>query len=237
MMKRIVPILVFVVMIALIAPSGAFAKKKATSREDFQAGFDVGTYIYGVIPYGSRKDNKNDLDGSISGQGGMGPIIGAHFNLLAANDLIIHLDIAYSYQGGDATWKYDDEEKADEKEYDFDYGMNMFRGSVGIGKYIARTGKVLPYYMGGLGLHYLSFKDKGNKDWDESASGGGVGLWGALGVDAKIVKSQGMQVFIGGQFRMDMIYTVNPLEHSDSDTDISMFYVPLQVLLTGGVMF
>jgi len=234
MMKRIVPMLVVVVMVALMAPSLAFAKKKVTSRDDFQAGFDVGTYIYGVIPYGSWENTKNDLDGSISGQGGMGPIIGAHFNLMAASSLIIHLDIAYSYQGGDATWEFDDEDVAGQKEYDFDYGMNMFRGSVGIGKYIARTGKVLPYYMGGLGLHYLTFSDK---DWDESASGGGVGLWGALGVDAKLLKSQGMQVFAGGQVRMDMIYTVNPLEHSDSDTDISMFYIPLQILLTAGVMF
>ncbi len=235
-MKRASWIITVIILIALIAPAAATAKQKASSREDFQAGIDVGSYIYGVIPYGSWEVSNTDLKGSVSGQGGMGPIFGAHFNLMAASNLIIHLDLAYSYQGGDATWEFDEDtiDGVDYKEYDFDYGMNMFRASVGIGKYIARTGTVMPYWMGGLGLHYLSFKDD---DWDESASGSGVGLWGALGVDAKIVKTQGMQFFGGGQLRMDMIYSVNPLKNSDSDVEITMLYVPLQLLLTGGIMF
>ena len=237
-MKRFVLTITILSVAALIAPSVAFAKSKASTRSDFQAGLDIGTYIYGIIPFGSWEDTDADIEGDLSGQGGMGPIIGAHFNLMAAKDLIIHLDMAYSYQGGDGTWEYDNPDDVEEdlglKEYDFDYGMNMFRGSVGIGKYIARTGTVMPYWMGGLGLHYMTFKDK---DWDESAAGSGVGLWGALGVDAKIIKTKGLQFFGGGQLRMDMIYTINPLQHEDADTDISMMYVPLQVLLTGGIMF
>ncbi|MCZ7583824.1 MAG: porin family protein [Deltaproteobacteria bacterium] len=228
-MTRLRLVTVLVLGVALLLPGAAFAKKKnkAKMSDNFQAGLDLGAYIYGAIPYASV--TFNDQDASFSGTGGFGPIIGAHFNMFAAEDWILHFDIAYSYQSGKASIDFDDEKLNDQ---DFDYGLEMFRASVGAGKRILATRFVNPYWMLGLGLHHMAFQEK---DEDEAATGTGVGPFGALGVDAIVTKTKGMHIFVGGQGRLDIIYTVTPLERDKAE--ITMAYVPLAFILTGGVQF
>ena len=237
-MKRHTLLLVFVLILALLLPSAALAKKKKAKTlmsDNFQAGLDLGTYFYGAIPYASVEFNEEEA--TFSGSGGFGPIIGAHFNMFAAEEWIIHIDLAYSYQSGTATVKFDNEELED-SEKDFDYGLEMFRGSVGVGQSLMATRIINPYWLLGIAGHHLAFQED---DEDEAATGAGVGPWGALGVDAKIVKQKGLTFFGGAQFRLDLIYSVSPLKRKESTSvsqaEITMFYVPLSFILTGGVQF
>lgn len=227
-MKKLILALFLIPFFVVGQPAVSDAQlKKKSRRDNFQAGLDVGSYIFGTIPFASAEFEGSEA--SFSGSGGMGPIFGAHFNMYAAKNYIIHADVAYSYQSGQAKVDFDDKGLEDQ---DFDYAMNMFRFSLGLGRTILESRMVMPYWMLGMGLHSMSFRDK---DDGETSRGTGVGPWGALGVDGKILRTKGLQIFAGGQLRMDLIYTISPLK--SKDTEITMGYLPVQFLITGGIMF
>ncbi|MCL4235651.1 MAG: hypothetical protein KJ042_14160 [Deltaproteobacteria bacterium] len=236
-------ILTAIVCAALLAPGGAFAKgnikKKGIDGADFQVGADIGGAAAGFIPYASA--TFNDLDASFSGSGGFGPIFGVHGNLYPAKNWIIHVDFGYMNQKLDVDVNFEDEEAVDSsgakvalEDQEVEYAMNMWRFSIGAGQKFVPSSKIVPYGLVGLSLQSLRFRDV---DEDDPATGTGLGPFGALGVDFQITKTSGMYVYGGGQLRLDLIYTVTPLEMDKTKAEITMGYVPFAIILTSGVMF
>jgi hypothetical protein len=240
-MKRAVFVICLFALILTI-PIAATAKStsgKGLMSDNFQAGVDFGAYLYGIIPSATatfKDQSGQDLKTDLTGDGGFGPLFGLHFNMLLAKPWILHLDMAYSYQSGVARFKFDKKDVdagyiKNEKE-NLDYGLEMFHGSVGVGKSIIATSIVNPYWLLGLSAHHMAFQEK---DADEAATGTGLGPFGALGVDAKITRMKGLTFFGGGQFRLDIMYSVTPLVRNK--TEITMAYIPLSLILSGGIQF
>jgi len=244
-MKRFAPLLALLAVLTMAIPAHAKAAspkgKAPLMSENFQAGFDLGIYFFSAIPYSSVEYKKDGKTGkaTINGNGGVGfPIIGAHFNMLAAEKYIIHLDVAYGYQPGVATYKYEKFENKTLSDKQINFSMQTYRASVGIGKSIINTAYVKPYWMLGISLEELIFDDeRGHNGTNQNASGTGLGGWGALGVDVKIVHTKGITFFAGGQFRVDIMYTVTPLIRSKPDSSITMAYIPISMILSGGIQF
>ncbi|MBZ0273481.1 hypothetical protein K8I61_15690 [bacterium] len=231
-MRRLaVVLLILPLAIGLGAGAADAAKKKSKlgSKKSFQVGADLGAYVFSYTPFGNATFLEEDA--SFSASGGFGPIFGAHAKLFAGGGLIIYVDMAYSYQSGTAEIEFDNEDLPNPSQ-EFDYGLEMFRGSVGFGKSIMATSVVMPYWLLGAGLHHLAFQEE---DEDEAATGTGLGPFGVIGVDARITKYRGTAFYAGGQLRLDIIYSVTPLERDQAE--ITMLYAPIALILSAGAEF
>ncbi|MDP8254952.1 MAG: hypothetical protein P9M14_04325 [Candidatus Alcyoniella australis] len=217
-------------VIFLLAASGNAVARDFSERYDFMAGLDLGTYLYGVIPYANV--DAGDEDASFYGIGGFGPWIGAHGTLFAKK-FLVRFDLGYASQSGEAEIKYKDEDLDDAE---FDYTMKIFRGSAGFGRPMFETSKVMPYWLLGASIAWMGFADE---KADETASGTGFGPWGALGVDGAVYRTKDYSVIIGAQGRADLLFSIQPLqwEKDDQDVEIVMGYLPISFLVTAGIAF
>lgn len=231
--KRIILIALVVVLAVPMVASAKKMKRKGIDATDFQVGADLGANIFGFIPYADATVG-NEEAASFSGSGGFGPVFGIHANLYPAANWIIHADAGYANQGGTADIDFENEALEDQED---DYALNLWRFSLGAGQKIIPTSKILPYWLLGLSVESVRLRFE---DDDDPYVGTGLGPFGALGVDVQVTKMGGMYVYAGGQLRMDLIYTVTPLDYSGDtpfDQEIKMGYIPFGLLLTGGVMF
>jgi len=234
-MRKATIAIVVVLLGAVLAAAPAAAKSSSSGKDyseryDFSAGLDLGTYIYGVIPYANV--DAGDSDASFYGIGAFGPWIGAHGTLFAKK-FLVHFDLGYASQSGEGEIRYDDEDLDDAE---FDYTMKVFRGSAGFGRPLFESNHVMPYWLLGASIAWMGFEDK---KADETASGTGFGPWGALGVEGAIYRAHDYSIIVGAQGRADLLFTIQPLEweKNNEDVEIVMGYLPFSFLVTGGIAF
>jgi len=244
-MKRLTIIaIVALLVVVLFVPVAGAAKKKKKKKpsassgsglaNSFDVAVDLGLPVAGFVPYGSFNVDGEDA-GSFGGVGSIGfPYLGLHAALYPARDWYIQFGVlTYLRQGGEGTYRYDDEDLDDQ---DFDYVINRFcLVDAGLGKIFGKNKRIRPKAGAGLGVHYVSFSDE---DADDSATGWAVGPYGLVGVDFDVTKLKGMgQLFIGANLRLDLIWNWAPYEMDDNDVEVSMVYLPLSAFLSTGLRF
>ncbi|MCB9475671.1 MAG: hypothetical protein H6684_16865 [Deltaproteobacteria bacterium] len=228
---------VVVLAVALVVPGVASAKSEKTGmmEDTVQVGADLGLNIFGTIPFASGKFEGEDA--TFSGSGNFGPAFGVHVNGYFAREWIGHLDVGYFSQSGSADVNFDN---ADLEDQEFDWVMNVFRLSIGGGRSLFSskdTRLINPYFLVGLGLYGVYFRDQ---DEDDSASGQGLGPWGLIGVDGQIMRKKNYKIVGGLQLRGDLIVASDLSmdgQEAGKETEISLGYFPVALIVTGGVQF
>ena len=233
-MKRL-SIALAVLAVVLIATIAEAADSPAIARRSFDVGVDIGLPVAGFIPYGTITGD-NGLDGTVSGSGTVSfPYLGLHARLYPKPSWFIQFDfLNYLRQPGQGTWSTEDD-AGNKHDEDFKFVVSRFTVlDFGLGKNFS-TGRVRPNAGAGLGIHYLSFTDQ---HADDNASGWAIGPYGQIGVDFTATKLRRIgDLFFGVNIRLDVIYNWAPITFEDSNTDVTLVYIPLSFFASGGLRF
>jgi hypothetical protein len=247
MKRTAMMMLVALIAVGLALPGVAEAAKKKGNKKKghkaggvntrmFDVGVDFGVPAYGVFQFGTLTDNGNDDKIDLSGAGTVSfPYMGAHFTLYPSRTWYIQFGIGYLRQNGKADLSSDDIKNFTKR--DEDWNLDGFRLDAGIGKVFGQFSRIRPKAGAGLGIWGLSWEYETSQG-DETYTGWTVAPYGLVGVDFDVAKMKKWDFFAGVNLRTDLIYTIAPLEYDGKeDYELTFFYMPWSIFLSGGIRF